>query len=167
MIGGRVSRHKGHDIAIRAFTKLGLPLKVFGGTFASYGLDQFKKIAGANIEFLGEVSEEKKWELLKKSKSVCFPFRTRNFGIAPVEAMAVGTPVIALGQGGPLETVVDGVTGIFFKERTPESLVEAVKKFEKMKFSPEDCINQAKKFTKERFKREMLQFVDGTTKKLH
>ena len=167
VIGGRVSRHKGHDIAIKAFAKLGLPLKVFGGTFASYGLDQFKKIAGSNIEFLGEVSEEKKWELLKKAKGFVFPSEQEDFGIAPVEAMAVGTPVIALGQGGPLETVVDGVTGIFFKERTPESLIEAIKKFEKMKFGPQDCINQAKKFSKERFKREMLQFVDGTTKKLH
>jgi len=159
LIGGRVSRHKGHDIAIKAFTKLGLPLKVFGGTFASYGLDQFKKDAGDNIEFLGEVSEEEKWELMKKAKGFIFPSEKEDFGIIPVEAMASGTPVIALAQGGQLETIVDGKTGIFFKERTPESLIDAVKKFEKMKFSPEDCITQAKKFSKERFKKEVVEFI--------
>ena len=160
LIGGRISRHKGHDIAIKAFTKLELPLKVFGGTFASYGLDQFKKDAGDNIEFLGEVSEEKKWELMKKAKGFIFPSEQEDFGIIPVEAMAAGTPVIALAQGGPLETIVEGTTGIFFNKRTPESLMEAVKKFEKMKFNSADCITQANKFSKERFKKEILEFVN-------
>ncbi|WKZ25465.1 MAG: glycosyltransferase [bacterium] len=159
LIGGRVSRHKGHDIAISAFTKLGLPLKVFGGTFASYGLDQFKKNAGKNVEFLGEVTDSEKWELMRSAKAFIFPSEQEDFGIIPVEAMAAGTPVIALNQGGVKETVVDGKTGIFFEERTPESLAQAVMKFTKMKFKPEDCIKQAKKFSKERFKKEMLQFV--------
>ncbi len=165
LIGGRVSRHKGHDIAINAFTKLGLPLKVFGGTFASYGLEQFKKDAGSNIEFLGEVTEVEKWELMKKAKAFVFPSEQEDFGIIPVEAMAVGTPVIALNQGGVKETVVNGKTGLFFDERTPESLMQAVKKFEKVKFKQEDCIAQAKKFSKERFKKEMLQFVNEKVKK--
>ena len=160
LIGGRVSRHKGHDIAIKAFTKLGLPFKVFGGTFASYGLDQFKKTAGKNIEFLGEVTEEEKWDLMKKAKAFIFPSEQEDFGIIPVEAMAAGTPVIALNQGGVKETVIEGKTGTFFNERTPESLVEAVKKFEKMKLNPKDCIVQAKKFSKERFKKDILEFVN-------
>lgn len=164
LIGGRVSRHKGHDIAIRAFTKLDLPLKVFGGTFASYGLDQFKKDAGPNIEFLGEVTEAEKWELMKKAKAFIFPSEQEDFGIIPVEAMAAGTPVIALNQGGVKETVVEGKTGIFFDERTPESLAKAVLKFEKMKFKQEDCINRAQKFSKERFKKEMLQFINAKLK---
>lgn len=164
LIGGRVSRHKGHDIAIKAFTKLSLPLKVFGGTFASYGLEQFKKDAGPNVEFLGEVTEAEKWELMKKAKAFVFPSEQEDFGIIPVEAMAAGTPVIALNQGGVKETVVDGKTGIFFDQRSPESLAEAVLRFEKMKFKQEDCINQAKKFSKERFKKEMLQFINAKLK---
>lgn len=160
VIGGRVSRHKGHDIAIKAFTKLGLPLKVFGGTFASYGLEQFKNSAGKNIEFLGEITDEKKWEVMKNAKAFIFPSEQEDFGIIPVEAMAVGTPVIALAQGGVLETVIEGKTGLFFDERTPESLILAVKKFEKMNFNSRDCIVQAKKFSKERFKKQMLQFVN-------
>jgi len=164
IIGGRVSRHKGHDIAIKAFTKLGLPLKVFGGTFASYGLEQFKKDAGKTIEFLGEITEKEKWDLMKRAKGFVFPSEQEDFGIIPVEAMAAGTPVIALNQGGVKETVVDGKTGIFFDERTPESLAKAVQRFETMKFKSEDCIAQAKKFSKERFKKEMLQFVNAKLK---
>ena len=160
LIGGRISRHKGHDIAIKAFSRLGLPLKVFGGTFASYGLEQFKKFAGSNIDFLGEITDGEKWNLMKKAKGFVFPSEAEDFGIIPVEAMAVGTPVIALKQGGQLETVVDGKTGIFFDERTPESLMEAVKKFEKMKFNSQDCITQAKKFSKERFKKEIVEFIN-------
>lgn len=160
VIGGRVSRHKGHDIAIKAFTKLGLPLKVFGGTFASYGLDQFRKSAGKNIEFLGEIPDKEKWEVMKKAKGFVFPSEQEDFGIIPVEAMAVGTPVIALGQGGVLETVVDSKTGLFFPERTVKSLIKAIQKFEKMKFDQKVCVARAKKFSKERFKREMLQFVN-------
>lgn len=167
LIGGRVSRHKGHDIAIKAFTKLGYKLKVFGGTFASYGLDQFKAGAGDNIEFLGEVSEAEKWNLMKHAKAFVFPSEQEDFGIAPVEAMASGTPVIALGQAGPLETVIDGKTGLFFKERTVESLIKAVNRFNDLgrrSITAQNCINQAKKFSKERFKKEMLQFVDAQVK---
>ena len=128
LAGSRVSRHKGHDIAIKAFTKLGYPLKIFGGTFASYGLDQFKKDAGANINFLGEVTEDEKLDLMKNAIALIYPSEHEDFGIVPVEAMAAGTPVIALAQGGPLETIIDGKTGLFFKDRTPDSLIEAVKR---------------------------------------
>lgn len=159
VIGGRISRHKGHDIAIKAFTKLGLPLKVFGGTFASYGVDQFRNTAGKNIKFLGEITDKEKYEVMAKARAFVFPSEQEDFGIVPVEAMAVGTPVIALGQGGVLETVVDGKTGVFFYERTPEALIKAVRKFEKMKFDAKNCAARARKFSKERFKREMLQFV--------
>jgi glycosyltransferase involved in cell wall biosynthesis len=164
LIGGRVSRHKGHDIAVKAFTKLGLPLKVFGGTFASYGLDQFKKDAGPNIEFLGEVAEKEKWDLMEHAKAFIFPSEAEDFGIIPVEAMAAGTPVIALAQGGQLETVVDGKTGIFFNERTPASLANAVRRFDDLNhrnITSEECIKRAKVFSKKRFKKEIKEVVAG------
>jgi glycosyltransferase involved in cell wall biosynthesis len=160
LIGGRISRHKGFDIAVKAFTKLRYPLKVFGGTFASYGTDQFKSFAGNNIEFLGEVGEDEKWKLMKSAKAFIFPSEAEDFGIIPVEAMAVGTPVIALKQGGQLETVVDGLTGIFFEDRTPESLIAAVKEFEKKKFDPRASRLRAKDFSAEKFKTRMLQFIE-------
>jgi glycosyltransferase involved in cell wall biosynthesis len=166
LTGGRLARAKRIDLVVKAFTKLSLPLKVFGKEFSGYG-KELEKIAGSNIEFLGEVTDEEKFKLMAGAKAFIFPSEQEDFGIIPVEAMAVGTPVIALAQGGPLETIIDGKTGVFFNERTPESLTTAVKKFEKMKFKSEDCINQAKKFSKERFKKEMLEFVNehaGTTR---
>lgn len=160
LVGGRISRHKGHDLAVRACTKLGRPLKVFGGGFASYGVSDLKKIAGKNVEFLGEVTDEEKWKLMASAKAFLFPSEMEDFGITPVEAMAAGTPVIALGQGGVLETVVDGKTGVLFNERTIVSLTSAIKKFEKMSIISDDCRKQAGKFSKDKFKKEMKKFVE-------
>lgn len=161
LTGGRLTRHKGQALAVEACTRLGLPLKVFGGTFASYGAEDLKKFAGPEVEFLGEVTDEEKWELFRKAKALLFPSEYEDFGIIPVEAMAAGTPVIALGQGGVLETVVDGKTGILFHERKPESLIEAIEKFEKMKWDRKKIAAHAQKFSKERFMREISEFVDG------
>ncbi len=163
LAGGRLARHKRQDLAVKACTKLNLPLKVFGGTFASYGQKELAKFAGPKVEFLGEVDDETKWNLYRKAKALIFPSEHEDFGIMPVEAMAVGTPVIAYRSGGVKETVIEGKTGIFFDEPTTESLVGAIKKFERMRISPEDCINQAKKFSKERFKKEIKEFVEEVT----
>ena len=83
-----------------------------------------------------------------------------DFGMTPVESMLAGTPVIAYRGGGYIESVVEGKTGLFFNEPTVESLSEAVRKFERMKFDPQDCIDQAKKFSKERFQTEIRRFVE-------
>lgn len=159
LAGGRLARHKGIDLAIKVCTKLNLPLKVFGRGFASYGEEHLRKLAGPTVEFLGEVTDEQKIKLMASAKAFIFPSEYEDFGIIPVEAMAVGTPVIALRSGGVIETVIDGKTGVFFDQPTEGSLIGAIKKFEKLKINPEDCINQAKKFSKERFKRQIKEFV--------
>ena len=85
-----------------------------------------------------------------------------DFGMIPIEAQSCGTPVIAYGHGGSLETVNGGKTGLFFKEQTPEAIVEAVNKFEDMglqPFAPADCRQWAEGFSEERFKREIKEFV--------
>lgn len=160
LAGGRLARHKRQDLAVEVCTKLGLPLKVFGAGFASYGVRELEKLAGPTVEFLGEVSDEEKWELMAKAKAFLFPSEKEDFGIVPVEAMAVGTPVIALRGGGVVESVIDGKTGIFFDEPTVESLTSAIKKFEKTRITPEDCTARAKKFSKEIFKKEIVDFVN-------
>lgn len=160
LAGGRLARHKGQDLAIKACTKLNLPLKVFGRGFASYGEEHLRKLAGPTVEFLGEVTDEQKIKLMADAKALIFPSEYEDFGIIPVEAMAVGTPVIALRSGGVVETVIDGKTGVFFDQPTEDSLIGAIKKFVKLKINPEDCINQAKKFSKDRFKKQMLKFVN-------
>ncbi len=158
LAGGRLARSKRIDLAVKACTELGLPLKVFGKRFAGYG-DESLQLAGPTIEFLGEIAEEKKWGLMAGAKAFIFPAEFEDFGIIPVEAMAAGAPVIALRSGGVQESVVDGKTGVFFDEPNVESLKKAIKKFEKMKIKPEDCRKQAEKFSKKRFEKEIKNFL--------
>lgn len=161
LTGGRLARHKRQILAVETFTKLGLPLKVFGGAFASYGVKELERKAGKNIEFLGEITDEEKFDLMRRAKAFIFTSELEDFGITPVESMGAGTPVIAYRSGGVKESLIEGKTGVFFDEPTVESLGKAIKKFEKMKFNQEDCVNQAKKFSKERFKKEIKEFVSN------
>ena len=176
LAGGRITRAKKIDLAIEACNELKLPLKVFGRTFAGYG-EELKKMAGPTIEFLGEVTDEEKAELMVGCQAFIFCNLEEDFGIMPVEVQACGRPVISLRQGGLRESLVEarsaspsvtssgpsgsgqGPTGEFFNEATVESLVEVLKKFNPKKYKREDCLAQAKKFSKARFKKEIKEFV--------
>ncbi|MDP3466483.1 MAG: glycosyltransferase, partial [Sulfuricurvum sp.] len=87
-----------------------------------------------------------------------------DFGIAPVEAQACGTPVIAFGRGGATETVVDGISGLFFDTQSVESLCEAVGRFETMQWSPERVRENAMQFGNDRFKEEFQHYVQKSLK---
>ncbi|MDD3275607.1 MAG: glycosyltransferase [Kiritimatiellales bacterium] len=102
--------------------------------------------AGPNIEFLGRVSDEKRDEIYSQARALIFP-GVEDFGIIPVEAQAAGCPVIAFGQGGALETVVDGKTGLFFAEQTADSRCEAVQKFQTLELSESACRANATRFS--------------------
>jgi glycosyltransferase involved in cell wall biosynthesis len=156
--GGRLARAKRIDVAVKACTALGLPLKVFGKAFAGYG-EELKRMAGPTVEFVGEVSDEEKYELMAGAKAFLFTAEDEDFGITPVEAMAAGTPVIAYRSGGVTETVIDGKTGLFFAELTSDALQKAIKQFEKMHVRSADCRRQAEKFSTERFQKEIAQLV--------
>ena len=163
LAGGRLARPKRVDLAIKAANKLKFPLKVFGRDFQNYG-EELKEIAGETVEFVGEVTDEEKWELMAKAKAYIFPAEFEDFGITPVESMAVGTPVIALESGGVKETVIDGKTGIFFRETTTKALVDAIERFEKAKIDEKDCVTQAKKFSEKKFKENIQKLVKGEVK---
>ncbi|KKU86834.1 MAG: glycosyltransferase [Candidatus Gottesmanbacteria bacterium GW2011_GWA2_47_9] len=156
---GRLTWAKRIDLAIEACNKLKLPLKIVGtGKEEEY----LRSIAGPTVEFLGSVSDEELSRLYLGAKALIFCALDEDFGMVPVEAMAAGVPVIALAQGGVVETVVDGETGVLFREPTVECLVEGIKRWEDSKTGrwEQNCRKQAQKFSKERFKKELKAFVE-------
>lgn len=184
---GRLTYSKRVDLAIGACKKLGLSLKIVG---AGKEEEFLKKLASQaclpagraipfenNIEFLGSVSDEELGRLYAGAKALIFCALDEDFGMVPVEAMAHGTPVIGLAQGGVVETVVDGKTGVLFSEPTVASLVDAIRRFGKLggpSFAPksgasagevgkweESCKKQAEKFGKKRFQKELRDFVEA------
>jgi glycosyltransferase involved in cell wall biosynthesis len=168
LVISRIVGGKGLDLAVKTAVKLGINLKIAGSP-AGYYMEykKLQKLSKSNVEFLGHVDDNEMAKLYAGAKAFLALSEDEDFGMTPVESMLAGTPVIAFRGGGYLESVVENKTGIFFDQASIESLSEAIKKFEKMKFDSQDCINQAKKFSKERFKREMLQFVNshaGTTR---
>lgn len=165
---GRLAWSKQTDIIIRAANMLKLPLKIVGTGPEEKHL---REIAGPTVEFLGNVDDEKLIELYRGARATIFSALDEDFGIVPVESMAVGTPVIGLAQGGVMETVIDGKTGVLFSEPTAGCLVAAIKKFDRT-YRPDrsnktyaNCIKQAEKFSKERFVKEMRRFVEEKVKK--
>lgn len=154
---GRLTYSKRIDLAIVACNRLKLPLRIVGsGKEETY----LRSLAGPTVEFFGSVPDKELAMLYQGAKALIFCALDEDFGMVPVEAMAHGTPVIALGQGGVLETVLDGKTGILFKDSTIESLIHALKTFEKTQNDwAKECIAQANTFSKERFKKEILAFV--------
>jgi glycosyltransferase involved in cell wall biosynthesis len=154
---GRMTYSKRVDLAIEAANRLKVPLKVVGTGSEE---ERLRSIAGPTVEFLGSVSDEELGELYSGAKALVFCALDEDFGMVPVEAMAHGTPVIALAQGGVVESVVDGLTGILFHEPEVEDLVRAIGRFNSTKRKWESaCRAQAENFSKERFKRELSTFV--------
>ena len=126
--------------------------------------------AGTNVEFLGFQPRTVLRDYLRRAQALVFAAK-EDFGILPVEAQACGTPVVAYGAGGALETVrglgCDGVerpTGLFFETQSAESIIAAVEYFEAnaAKFQPEDCRNNALRFAPERFRQEYKRVVEAT-----
>jgi glycosyltransferase involved in cell wall biosynthesis len=161
--------YKKIDIAIEAFNRLKLPLKIAGEGPLRRKLE---KLAGPNIEFLGWVDDQALPDLYAGCRALIFPGE-EDFGIVPLEAQASGRPVIAYGRGGVLETVLplkqnagaresaQNPTGIFFHQLTSESLMEAVHLFQETKyvFEPAAIRHHASNFSRDRFKVQMKDYL--------
>jgi len=153
---GRLTQYKKFDLLIETFNQTGLPLKIVGTGISETKL---KACAKENIEFLGFITDKELRELYCKAKALIFP-QVEDFGIIPLEAMACGCPIIAYAQGGALETVIDGKTGILFKKQTPDSLKHAIQKRTTLKFNHENIQKHAQNFTEEKFQKEMFQLIE-------
>ncbi len=147
--------YKRVDLAVEAFNHLGEKLVIIGT-----GSEQkrLKSMARKNIEFLGWVDDQYLPSYFEGCRALIFPGE-EDFGIVPVEAMATGKPVIAYAKGGALETVVDGTTGILFREPTVGSLEQAVRGLGKTAFKPESIRFHAQQFDRAIFKERIRQFI--------
>ena len=150
--------YKRIDLAIEAFNILGYSLKIIG---TGQEETRLKKIARANVEFLGWQSDELVKDYYARCKAVIFPGE-EDFGLVPLEAIASGKPVIAYAKGGALETIREGETGLFFYPQITSALIEAVQQFEKKigSFNPERIRQYALPFGKEIFKKKMKEFIE-------
>lgn len=179
LVVSALAPYKRIDLAIQAFNRLKIPLKVVG-----WGPEEgrLRAMAGQTVEFLGRRSDEEVAGLYARCRAVLFPGE-EDFGIVPLEAQASGRPVIAYGKGGVLETVVplkgplessivqnveretwnvERATGVFFYEQTAEALIQAVRLFEMnlRRFEPKRLRDHALRFDRAVFKAKILRFVE-------
>ncbi len=161
LIVSRLSAYKKIDKAIEAFNKLELPLVIVG---AGKEEKRLKKIAKTNIKFLDYQKDEKLPEIYENARAFIFP-GVDDFGIAPVEAMMQGIPVIAIKAGGAVEIIEEGKTGEFFESSMPEVIADGVRRFcENEKNYNKNYIKQSvERFGKERFKKEMQEYINHVT----
>lgn len=155
LIISRLAPYKRIDLAVAAFNDLGLPLLIAGD-----GRDRarLQAMAKSNVRFLGRVSDEVQRDLLARCRAFIFPGE-EDFGIAPLEANASGRPVIAFAGGGALETIVEGVTGEFFREPTAPALANAACAFDEKKFQPRVIRAHAEIFSVKAFKEKLHGFI--------
>lgn len=150
---GEAVAYKRFDLAVDACRELDRPLVVAGGgpMFAA-----LRRRAGPRTQFVSDPDDEQVRELYRGCRALLFPGE-EDFGLVPVEAMACGRPVIALGKGGVTETVVDGETGCLYTEESAEALAAAVQRFESIEASlaAPACVKRAATFGMQRFEREM------------
>lgn len=152
---GRMVPYKKFDVAIRAFNKLKINLKIIGDGPERKKLE---KQAAPNIEFLGLVSEPHLADYYAEAQALIFP-QEEDFGVVAAESMAAGRPVIAYRGGGSVEIVKEEEDGIFFEEQTEDSLIDAVRRFRNTEFDPYLIREHAMRFDKERFKDEINDFI--------
>lgn len=152
---GRLVPLKHTDIIIEACNQLNLPLTVIGG---GPELERLKKLAGPTVRVLGRVTDSIIDNTYASAKAFLFA-SYEDFGIAPVEAMAAGLPVIAYKAGGSLDYVIEHKTGLFFDQPTVDSLKQALQAFNSSEYSPRDIKQHAQRFSNENFQKTLLKYL--------
>ncbi|MFA9262861.1 MAG: glycosyltransferase [Undibacterium sp.] len=153
---GRLIAYKRHDIAIEAFNRLKLPLKIIG---RGPEFERLKRLAGPTIEFLGRVPDEALPKYYAECQAFIFP-QEEDFGIVAEEAFASGRPVIAYRGGDIVEHLEEGMMGEFFDEQTPEALESAVRRFQGKAHDPRLIRARAERFDKTLFRAKIQNAVE-------
>ena len=159
LVVSRLIPYKRIDIAIQACNQLRLPLKIIG---AGRDRARLERLAGPTIEFLGWLPDEQVQRYLARCQALIHP-GAEDFGLVPLEAQASGRPVIAYGAGGALTSVIDGVTGLFFHERSPDALAEVLSTFRADHFDPLVARRHAEAFDIARFQQRIAEFIAAKT----
>ena len=155
LAGGRLVPYKRVDLAVRAFSRLGIPLKVFG---IGPELKILKRMAKPNVQFLGKIDDATKKPLFANCIAYLNP-QEEDFGITAIEAMASGRPVIAYRAGGATETVKEGLSGEFFDEQIWEELADRIIRFEPQRYNPMQIKEYAQQFSLETFKQKIFNLL--------
>lgn len=157
LIVSRLIGYKNIDLAVRACSRTGRNLVVLGEGPQRSALEA---MAGPSVKILGRLPDSKVQAHFERCRAFIFPGH-EDFGITPVEAMACGKPVVALAKGGALETVVDGLTGVFFNEPEEEQIVDAFERLETQSWRPDQIRIHAEQFSEEVFLEKMTAVLQN------
>ncbi len=161
LLAGRLVPYKRPEVAVEAARRAGVRLVVVGD---GRSREACEAVAGSETQFVGRVDDEQMRDLMRRARALVFPGE-EDFGIIPVEAMACGTPVVALAVGGALDTVVPGLSGVLVPPAPPgrpppvEAFVEALSSFDDSSFDPGKVRSHAQTFAEERFRERMQEIV--------
>ena len=155
LVVAELMAHKRIDVAVQAFNRLGAPLVVVGD---GPELRRLRRLAGPTVRFTGRLPDVRVAELMRSARALVVT-AAEEFGIAAVESLASGRPVIALGSGGVLESVHEGETGAYYRRSDAEALAEVVTRFDPMTVDPEACVEAAERFATARFQAALRAIV--------
>jgi len=155
LILARLVPYKRIDVAVEACTQTGRKLVVIGD-----GPDRarLQSLAGPTVTFVGRQPDREVNRLASKCRALIFPGE-EDFGMAPLEVNAAGRPVVAYGAGGATETVIEGVNGLLFREQTPDSLIDALDRFEQRHWEPSAIRDIALRYDIHLFQERLLDFL--------
>jgi glycosyltransferase involved in cell wall biosynthesis len=156
LVVAELMAHKQIDVAVTAFNRLRMPLTVVGD---GPELRRLRRLAGPTVRFTGRLPDDRVAALMRSARALVVT-AAEEFGIAAVESLASGRPVIALGAGGVLESVREGATGAYYRASDPEALAEVVARFDPLAFDPAVCVAAAQRFGIARFQSALRAIVE-------
>ena len=155
LVVSRLLPYKRVDLVVAAATRAGLGLDVVG---TGPALDDLRRRAGPSVRFLGRLPDPEITQLFEQCSAFCLP-GAEDFGITPIEANAAGKPVVAFAGGGVLETIDEGLSGVFFREQSPQALLDALKACDDIGATPAQIAENAQRFSSETFRTRLTSVL--------